>query len=360
MNATLQHDASAHPRSTRRISPSTGSAQDAKPFTLDQELTPFGKWVDDPIWVPPKDSSSELAKSMLDQFGWLASKKNCWNALIEEHRSQFTQVRAIEMSKESIRLPKTTLFVSVTEQSQFDQITDSIPNCVRTRLEEFLAGPGKKPGVKVYYLKPLCVEVGDELIFTTQDELSRVISEIQNEVFQEYRWLYLTHRPLRFALNAIDAGLHLPRKAWKHYAQRRKRAIEAYHAKLEFNRRKAVWRAAKCRSKYRTDACTFDDLLSLTKTPDRIGVIEQYAIEHQLTPEEKQRLLRASVATLPWFMTMSIGIYYISKFALATAMLTPPVLVCDPAFVAEMPGSDGVVLKIGHFDEIAGVTHVEI
>ncbi|WP_186775666.1 hypothetical protein [Rubripirellula tenax] len=30
------------------------------------------------------------------------------------------------------------------------------------------------------------------------------------------------------------------------------------------------------------------------------------------------------------------------------------------AFVAEMPGSDGVVLKIGHFDEVAGVTRVEI
>ena len=29
-------------------------------------------------------------------------------------------------------------------------------------------------------------------------------------------------------------------------------------------------------------------------------------------------------------------------------------------FVAEMPGSRGVVLKIGHFDEVAGITHVEI
>ena len=41
-------------------------------------------------------------------------------------------------------------------------------------------------------------------------------------------------------------------------------------------------------------------------------------------------------------------------------MATPPIVVCDPAFVAEMPGSRGVVLKIGHFDEVAGVTHVEI
>jgi hypothetical protein len=38
----------------------------------------------------------------------------------------------------------------------------------------------------------------------------------------------------------------------------------------------------------------------------------------------------------------------------------PPIIVCDPAFVAEMPGSGGAVLKIGHFDEVAGVTHVEI
>jgi hypothetical protein len=39
---------------------------------------------------------------------------------------------------------------------------------------------------------------------------------------------------------------------------------------------------------------------------------------------------------------------------------TPPVVVCDPVFVAEMPGSRGVVLKIGHFDEVDGITHIEI
>jgi hypothetical protein len=38
----------------------------------------------------------------------------------------------------------------------------------------------------------------------------------------------------------------------------------------------------------------------------------------------------------------------------------PPIVACDPAFVAELPGAGGVVLKIGHFDEVAGVTHVEI
>ncbi|MBM4002792.1 MAG: hypothetical protein FJ295_05810 [Planctomycetes bacterium] len=46
--------------------------------------------------------------------------------------------------------------------------------------------------------------------------------------------------------------------------------------------------------------------------------------------------------------------------SLALTIVTPPVVFCDPAFVAEMPGSNGVVLKVGHFDEVRGVTHVEI
>lgn len=46
--------------------------------------------------------------------------------------------------------------------------------------------------------------------------------------------------------------------------------------------------------------------------------------------------------------------------ATIAVMSAPPLMVCDPAFVAEMPGSNGVVLKIGHFDEVGGVTHVEI
>ncbi len=61
--------------------------------------------------------------------------------------------------------------------------------------------------------------------------------------------------------------------------------------------------------------------------------------------------------SLPWFVTIPLAIYYISQVTVTAA---PPVLMCDPAFVAEMPGSNGVVLKIGHFDEVAGVTHVEI
>jgi hypothetical protein len=38
----------------------------------------------------------------------------------------------------------------------------------------------------------------------------------------------------------------------------------------------------------------------------------------------------------------------------------PPIVVCDNAFVAELTGSRGVVLKIGDVDEVGGVTHIEI
>jgi hypothetical protein len=56
-----------------------------------------------------------------------------------------------------------------------------------------------------------------------------------------------------------------------------------------------------------------------------------------------------------------MGISYGASIASAMAIMTvPPLMVCDPAFVAEMPGSNGVVLKIGHFDEVRGVTHIEI
>ena len=39
-----------------------------------------------------------------------------------------------------------------------------------------------------------------------------------------------------------------------------------------------------------------------------------------------------------------------------TVTVAPPLVVCDPAFVAEMPDNPGVLLKIGHFDEVGGVT----
>lgn len=55
---------------------------------------------------------------------------------------------------------------------------------------------------------------------------------------------------------------------------------------------------------------------------------------------------------------LSLGIQYLASLTRGTAL--PPAMVCDPAFVAELPGSPGVLLKIGYFDDVGGITHVEI
>ena len=49
-----------------------------------------------------------------------------------------------------------------------------------------------------------------------------------------------------------------------------------------------------------------------------------------------------------------------SSLAAVSLTAAAPVAVCDPAFVAEMPNAPNVLLKIGHFAEVGGVTHVEI
>ena len=355
--ATVELNSSAG-KSRVRISPSL--LKEPSPFTLDQTLEPFGRWVSEQVWVPPKDASKELARSMLEDHGLRSSKEDCWKSIVQRHRSKFTQVREIELTKASIRLPKSRLFVTVTERSDFDKISDPIPNCVQTRLDEFLAGPGRQRGVKVYYLKPLCVEVGDDLIFTKQSELEEAIGNVQREVFAEYRKQYLWERPGKGFLHALDSLVCYPRRMLKHVLERKKRAIEAYHAKLEFNRRKAAMRVVSLHRKCRTNDCQFDDVLSITKTPDRIDVIEQYAAEHQMTPAQKQRLVEASIVALPWFITLPLAAYWIANLKLVAMALAPPIIVCDPVFVAEMPDGDGTVLKIGHFDEVRGVVHVEL
>ncbi len=345
----------------RRIAPSKVNPISASPFSCEQELEPFGAWTGEPIWVPPKDSSTEFAKSMLNRHGWLSSRCECWSDIVDENRAAFQQVREIDLCKASIRLPKGKLFVSITEREQFDEITDTIPNCVRTRLDEFLQGPGKQKGVKVYYLKPLCVELGDDLIFTTRESIDEAISLVQNEVFSAYRRLYMYHRPVRSLVNAIDFGLSLPRKIVVDYRQRKQKALDAYQARLEFNRRKIALRACNVHRRLRTDGCTFDEMLALTNPLERDDVIEQFGIEHQLTQAQRDRLTWAAAQSIPWFVALSMGISYATSIASTIAIMSvPPLMVCDPAFVAEMPGSGGVVLKIGHFDDVKGVTHIEI
>ncbi len=88
-----------------RVRPSIVDSLATEPFTLDQELKQFGTWVDKPVWVPPKDSSDKMAKSMLHHASWFASREKRWNDVIARHRDSFTQVREIEMTKASIRLP---------------------------------------------------------------------------------------------------------------------------------------------------------------------------------------------------------------------------------------------------------------
>ncbi len=354
MSKTIQR--SAQPKkNVRRVRPSVSKGGR---FTLDQELTPFGDWVDKPIWVPPMDSSKAMARTMLEKNGPLTPKRERWSSVIAQHRADFTQVREIELRKASIRLPKGKFFVTVTEQANFDQITDTVPACVQTRLDEFLAGPGKRPGVKVYYLKPLCVEVGDDLILTDREDLMAAITKIQNEVFAQYRQQYMLGLPLLVMKKIVNACLAIPRNLMAFYVNRKRKAIEAYHARLEFRRRKTALRAAKHHRKCRTNGCTFDEMLALTSPLDKVAVIEQYAIDHELSQAERRRLMRLAAETLPWFVTLSLATAYFTAVSLAAA--ATPVMVCDPAFVAELPEKPGVLLKIGHFDEVGGVTHVEI
>ena len=347
------------PRPARKIQSAEDFASTPQPHTPDQELTHFGDWVGDPIWVPPKDINEELAKSILNRCWPFDSKEECWKAVVKEHRAKFTQVRQFELPEASIRLPKGRLFVAITERKNFDKIEEEIPACVQTRLDEFLKGPGQKRGTKVYYLKPLCVEVGNELIFTTEQEIDDSIKQIQDEVFGEYKRRYLPHLLKRVSIGLLDATLALPRSILKLVINRKKREIESYHSKLEFERRRRAMEAVRMYNKCRTDKCTFDEVESLTTCPGRKEVIEHYVREKELSRVDREMFLAVSAASLPWFATLSLATYKLAALSLA-ATATTSVSLCDPAFVAEMPGARGKLLKIGHFDEVDGVMHVEI
>ncbi len=78
-----------------------------------------------------------MAQTMLKSYGPLTSRDQRWSSVIDEHRSEFTQVREIELGKASIRLPKAKFFVEITEREDFDRITDTIPACVQHALTNF-------------------------------------------------------------------------------------------------------------------------------------------------------------------------------------------------------------------------------
>jgi hypothetical protein len=349
---------SSRSRQVRRVSPSIVNPATSEPFTLEQELKPFGAWVGRPIWVPPKDSQRMLAETMLNETRPFTPRERRWAVAEKKHRADFTQVREIDLFEASIRLPKGRFFVTVTEQKDFDKITDPIPACVQTRLDEFLSSPAMDEGAKVYYLKPLCVEIGDELILTTSEDLVAAIAQVQDEVFAEYCRMARYRRPLMALLGAVNLGLALPRAVVRHAVERKQRAILALEAHLEFERRKLALRTAKAYCQHRTQGCTFDDVLQLTTSPKRTEVIEQFCIENELSPAKREQLLRLAAGSIPWFVALSLTASFLSS-VVATAAV-PAVTVCDPVFVAEMPGARGVLLKIGHFDEVGGVMHVEI
>src|SRR5262245_7980066 len=96
MPITIQRPVS-RPRPARRVRPSIVKPANAEPFTLEQELKPFGAWSGESVWVPPKDSSAEMAETMLRQSRLFASKEKRWASVVKKHRADFTQVREIDL-----------------------------------------------------------------------------------------------------------------------------------------------------------------------------------------------------------------------------------------------------------------------
>jgi len=149
-----------------------------------------------------------------------------------------------------------------------------------------------------------------------------------------------------------------PKSFLKFVFKRKKQEIEAFHSKLEFERRRRALEASRIHNQYRTDKnCSFDDFENLTTCPRREEVIEHYVRENELSRVDREMFKMVSTVSLPWFATLSLATY---KLALVSLTESISVSLCDPVFVVEMPRAKGKLLKIGHFDEVNGVTHVEI
>ncbi|MEM1227782.1 MAG: hypothetical protein AAGJ40_18990 [Planctomycetota bacterium] len=333
--------------------------EDQRPFTLDQELKPFCRWVGDTVWVPPKNANRELAQAIRREHHPWSSEAKRWSSVVQQHRDQFTQVREIELEEASIRLPKGRLFVSVTQQKDFDTITDRVPACVQTRLDEFLDRPGRRQDVNVFYLKPLCVEVDDQLLFTSREDLDAAVSQVRQAVMAEHRRQYIQGLPKRCAVGLVHTMFAAPMAMGRRVMRRRRKALEDYRAKLEFQRRKTALRAMRTHQRTRTDGCTYDEMLALTNPLQTEDVVRHYCEQQELSRDRQRQMIQLATGQQHWFLTLTAGL---TAMGVATANLlyaAPAVAVCDPAFVAQVPGSNQL-LKIGHFDEIAGVTHVEI
>lgn len=343
-----------------RLTPSWAEEKNTGPYSPDQEFEVFGEWVGDPIWAPPIGANESLADSMLKMSKPFTPIDKRWEAVVRRRRNEFTQVREIDLPRASIRLPQGKFFVAVTERKHFDKITDNVPDCVQTRLDEFLYTHGDKPGMKVYYLKPLCVEVGDDLLLTTREDLLGVVAKIQNEVFDEYRRRAPFRRTQETLLKAANVGLAVPRYLTKYFLEKRQRAVAAFEARMEFERRKTALDAANLHRQCRTTGCTFDEMLALTNPIQKAKVIEQYSLDKKLSEAKRDQLLKLAAGSSPWWVTLAMGAWHAYQLYQYAVAITPAVAVCDPAFVVEYANQPGVLHKIGHFDEVDGVMHVEI
>ncbi len=113
--------------------------------------------------------------------------------------------------------------------------------------------------------------------------------------------------------------------------------------------------------KCRTSGCTFDDMYALTNPLAKEANAKQFDDERREENAKRQKMIRMAAESAPWLLSVLGGgggfIGHIIHYAI---WATPPVLLCDPVFVAELPERPGELLKIGHFDEVDGVMHVEI
>ncbi len=100
---------------------------------------------------------------------------------------------------------------------------------------------------------------------------------------------------------AVNLALALPRRVVTYYVQRRQKAIDDYQARLEFKRRKTAFSAARTHRKYRTDGCTFDEMLALTNPLVRTDVIEQYSLEQDLSRAKRDQLMLMAAVKQPVF-----------------------------------------------------------
>src|SRR5690606_24211006 len=141
----------------------------------------------------------------------------------------------------------------------------------------------RAPGVKVYYLKPLCIEVDDELHFTSREEIDAAIAKIRGEVDGHFRRIRVPRAMANGGRRAVAMTTAIPRRIVQSALARRRRALDGYHAKLEFQRRRTALDAQRLHRKCRRQGCTFDDMLTLTNPLREADVIEQYSLEQKLS-----------------------------------------------------------------------------